>query len=83
MTTTKNTYTLDEISSALNSACDEIAETAELPDSGARDALNLLVNYGITKLENPKLDLESCVTQSYAEPGGDVTLEDVIEWIHE
>jgi len=82
--TTKTTYTSDEVSAAFNRACDEIAEAADLPDSGARDALNLLVNYGISQLEDPDCDLETCVAASYSGEGDEeAKLETIISWINE
>ena len=84
MPKTKDTFTLDEIVKALNGACDEIAEVAQLSDSGTRDALNLLVNYAVTGLEHPDRDLETCVAMNYAGVGEEeVNLETVIDWIHE
>ena len=38
------------VSSALNSAVDEVVELAKLPDTGTVDALNLVVNIALHRL---------------------------------
>jgi hypothetical protein len=78
-TTEPRTFTEDEVSGALNAACDEIIDAADLPDVGARDALNLLVNAAMSHLRNGTVgDLESVVASNY---GDDVTLNHVLAWI--
>lgn len=82
--TQATTYTATKVTEVLNVACDEICEAAELPDSGTRDALNLLINLAVSRLEYPSIDLERCVQESYAGASGEeITLETVLEWIGE
>lgn len=52
-----STYTMDQITRALNTAADDVLDAADLPDTGVRDALNFLVNVVGARLENPAVSL--------------------------
>jgi hypothetical protein len=75
---TEERYTEAEVNAALNRACDDIIEAAELPDMGARDALNLLVNAAVTYLTGGASDLSEVVDACY---DTDTTLAHVLAWI--
>jgi hypothetical protein len=75
----KSTFSLEQISEALNSAADEILEAVDAPDSGLRDALNLLVNAGLHYLEHPGADLSDVVSANYSA----ADLATVLSWIGE
>jgi hypothetical protein len=64
------------VSDTLNKACEEIISAAQLPETGARDALNLLVNTALIRLRDPEATLERIAREAYAE-----TLETVLGWI--
>lgn len=69
--------TRELVEAVLNDAADEICDAAGLPDSGARDALNLLVNTAAYRLfTDPKADLETIVEHSY-----DDNYAEVLGWI--
>lgn len=71
-------FTLDEIRWALNAACDDISDAAELPDEGVIDALNLLINATVHYLESPDgRSLERAVEASYDR----ASLDDITDWI--
>ena len=64
----------------LNQCADEICDAAGLPDSGARDALNLLVNAALHRLfTNPDAELDEVVESCY----GDATYAEVLDWIND
>lgn len=72
---------------ALNTACDDIVEQVGLPDHGARDALNLLVNATLEYLDNPDADLESVAESCYEINarelrGGRTKLDAIADWIN-
>jgi hypothetical protein len=67
-----------EVSDALNKACEDIIEAAQLPETGTRDALNLLVNAASVRLREPDQTLEGVAKQSYGEK-----LRTILEWITE
>lgn len=69
-------YTTDEILKALNRAADDICEAADLPDSGTRDALNLLVNAASTYLKDPDTSLAQAAEDCY-----DTPLSEILGWI--
>lgn len=54
---TITTYTEEQVAEALNRACDEINDAAQLSETGTIDALNLLVNAAMTYLKKPEADL--------------------------
>jgi hypothetical protein len=72
------TYTADEVADLINNAASDVDEFADLPDEGARDALNLLVNVAVTRAQNPDKDLsvEDVIGTNY-----DADPESVKGWI--
>jgi hypothetical protein len=70
------TYSREQVSAAINRACDDINAAAELPDEGVIDALNLLVNAAMTYLEAPDANLDDVIAGNYQlDEGGDGPLE--------
>jgi len=69
-------FTETEVNDALNKACEDIIEAAQLPETGTRDALNLLVNAASVRLRGPDQTLEGVAEQSYGEK-----LKTLLEWI--
>jgi hypothetical protein len=69
-------FTETEVSDTLNQACQDIIEAAQLPETGTRDALNLLVNATLVRLREPDQTLEGVAVQSYAEQ-----LSTILDWI--
>lgn len=70
------TYTRDDVLKALNEAADDIIETADLPDTGARDAMNLLVNVAMAYLDGEPRDVRAVIEGNYsAEP------DEVLGWL--
>lgn len=67
--TRERTYTFAEIARALNTAADDIAEAADLPDTGTRDALNFLVNAAGERLDKPDMPLAGVADKCYALDG--------------
>lgn len=78
-------YTREQVNKAMNSAADDIVDELELPDTGARDALNFLVNVAGERLDHPDVTLEEVAEDSYDiddEEREDRSALDVIaEWI--
>jgi len=71
-------FTETQVSDALNKACEDIIEAAQLPEAGTRDALNLLVNAASIRLREPDQTLERVAEQAY-----DEKLKTILEWITE
>lgn len=69
-------FTETEMSDTLNKACQDIIEAAQLPETGTRDALNLLVNATSLRLHEPEQTLERVAEQAYGEK-----LATILEWI--
>jgi AICAR transformylase/IMP cyclohydrolase PurH len=67
-----------QVIDTLNKACQDVIEAAQLPETGARDALNLLVNATSIRLREPEQTLEQVAEQAYQE-----TLATILEWIAE
>lgn len=59
------THAVDDVTSLLNDAADEILAAADLPDTGVRDALNFLVNVVGARLEDPDASLATIARQGY------------------
>jgi hypothetical protein len=80
-----DTYTYDQVSSAINRAADAILEATDAGDTGLRDAMGLMVNATLTFLQRPRVrSLRTVVADNYDGPYGEKpSLEDVIEWITE
>ena len=73
-------FTFEQVSAALNRACDDIVAAigeanGYVPDEGLVDCLNLLVNATGNYLQNPDATLES-VAGNY-----DATYEEVLSWV--
>jgi len=71
-------FTETQVSAALNKACEKIIAAAQLPETGTRDALNLLVNAASLGLREPDATLERVAEQGYGEK-----LKTILEWITE
>ena len=76
--TMATTFTREEVATVLSQAADTIIDRAELPDQGAVDALNLLVNAALSALDNggEPVDLETVVEDNYSAD----SLEEVLGW---
>ena len=59
------TYTADDVARALNSACDDVITAAEMDEAGARDALNLLINTALARLNDPDVTLCEVADTNY------------------
>lgn len=59
------TYTRDQVSAALNQAVDDINDAVDLPEEGAVDAMNLVVNAALLYLDGTAKDLSDAIEQSY------------------
>jgi hypothetical protein len=70
------TFTETQVSDTLNKACEDIIAAAQLPETGVRDALNLLVNATSIRLRDPEQTLEQIAEQAYQE-----TLATILDWI--
>lgn len=73
-----STFTLDDVSTAINRASDDINDAADLPDSGVIDALNLLVNATLAYLTGDASDLETVAEKNY-----EADLSSILGWIGE
>lgn len=71
---------------ALNRAADDIIDAADLPDTGTRDALNLLVNAAGHYLDHPGASLEDVARDCYDldedERDGREPLDVILDWIN-
>lgn len=65
MDVTTAIYTADDVSQALNSACDDVITAADMDEEGARDALNLLVNAALARLDDPNVTLCEVADANY------------------
>lgn len=66
------------VSSALNSAVDEVVELAKLPDTGTVDALNLVVNIALHRLfTDPQATVQVVVADCYSA----ATVSEIVDWI--
>jgi hypothetical protein len=73
---TTDTHTMDEILECLNSAADQILEAVDAPDTGLRDAMNLVVNATAHYLQHGHVGLAAVV-----EAGYEASLEEVLDWV--
>ncbi|MFI9507194.1 hypothetical protein [Nocardia sp. NPDC052566] len=83
----EKTATEEQISSALNTAVDDIQDIADLPETGAIDALNLTTNTALHRLfEDPGATLAEVVDYCYGDQAYDdperTGLDTVIDWIN-
>ena len=75
---------IDHIRGLVNAAADEVVNFADLPDSGARDAINLMVNLVVSWVEDdPHADVETIIESCYeGDEESDLTLvQQVRSWI--
>ena len=61
------TYTYRQVLSAANQAAEMVIGELELPDCGARDIVNLVVNALGTLLEEPTASLDKVIWDNYSE----------------
>lgn len=82
----EQTYTREQVNKALNAACDTIIEELDLPDTGARDAMNLLVNYTGELLDQPDATLDDAadnysISEAELADGDRTPLQVIAGWI--
>ena len=65
MTTTESSFSSAEVSTAFNHAADEVLEAIAAPESGVRDAINLVVNAAAYYLEHPQAALAEVIAANY------------------
>lgn len=71
--------TEQSITNVLNQAADDIANAAELADTGSRDALNLLVNVVARRLfTDPDATVDEVILAGYDAPP-----DEVLGWLSE
>ena len=69
-------HTDEDVRTMVNAAANEVEAFADLPDEGARDAMNLLVNIVGHRLTHPDASVEDVIVAGYeAEP------DDVRSWV--
>ncbi len=68
-------YTYEQVKTATNRAADDIITAADLPETGVRDALSLLVSATLTYLTNPDANLHN-VAAGY----DDEKLSTILSW---
>ena len=61
------TYTYRQVLSAANQAAEMVIGELELPDCGARDIVNLVVNALGTLLKEPTASLDDVIWDNYSE----------------
>ncbi len=61
------TYTYEQVLSAANQAAGMVIEELQLPDCGARDVVNLVVNALGTLIEEPTASLDKVIWDNYSE----------------
>lgn len=71
-------YTLGEVSMAINRAAEDILAALDGPDTGVRDALNLLVNTALAYVTGEASTVAQVAEVSYSEDLGTV-----IGWIND
>lgn len=69
---------LAQLCNLANIAADDICDAAGAPDTGVRDALNLLVNTITHRVKHPTANLADVVDCNY----GDADLPEVLRWIN-
>lgn len=55
----ERTYSASEVAALVNAACNDVVEFADLPETGAVDALNLLVNVVAHRAETDQAGLSA------------------------
>jgi hypothetical protein len=68
------------VQSVLNGVLDDIEEVGRFNESGKIDALNLMINATVYRMEHPGSTLREIVSAMYDE---ETTYEDVISWIRD
>lgn len=71
-------FTERQVAEALNHAADDILDAVDAPDSGLRDAMNLIVNATVAYLTGQARDLQDVVASCY-----DAPYAEVLSWIEE
>jgi hypothetical protein len=69
------TYTYRQVLAAANKAADMVIGELELPDCGARDIVNLVVNALGTLIEEPTASLDKVIWDNYNEDP-----QEVLSW---
>lgn len=69
-------FTEQDVSNALNSACDDVLSAIDADDEGVRDALNLLVNVTLEYLTGRSDNVRQAITNTYDEDPSEV-----LDWI--
>jgi hypothetical protein len=78
--TSHDVYSAEDVLRVLNRAADDILEAADLPDTGTRDALNLLVNAAFHYLGHPEAELQVVIDANYDIGEGE---DGPLEWMTE
>lgn len=69
-----------EVRQAVNGTADDVLAVAGEPETGIRDAINLVVNGALHRLfKNRDADLAEIVMVNYSD---EVTVSEVVEWIN-
>ena len=82
-------YSYEHIYNVINDTANDIIEAAGLPETGAVDAINLLVSATLERLAEPKRPLSKVVrdyglTDDDCKPlSGKKALEEIIGWMHQ
>ncbi len=77
MAITSPQHSRNQVAEALNSSCDDILSALEAPDEGVRDALNLLVNAALERLDDPHASLDGIIGRAYGISPGE---EGPLQW---
>jgi hypothetical protein len=71
-----DTVTRAQVLTALNAAADAVNEAADLPEEGARDAINLVINLvGHWLFIDPDADVDEVIEASY-----EIEPHEVLDW---
>jgi hypothetical protein len=71
-------YSIEEVTAALNRAADDLLQVTDAGDEGVRDAVNLLVNAAMAYLTG-----EAGTLTEVAEKNYDVPLDNILGWIQQ
>lgn len=79
-------YTYKQIADALNRAADDIADAVGVNEGPVMDAMNLLVNVGLSYLDGTADDVPSAIKQNYdalsdALDEGENVVGHVLSWL--
>ncbi len=79
-TSSQRAVTEAVVRQVVNGVADDVLEAAGEPETGVRDAINLVVNGALHRLfDNRDADLAEIVTANYSD---EVTVSEVVEWIN-